>query len=174
MPASRVAAEGMVIKCAACGQSWIEGRVVEITSAESGHIAPVIDHAFEPDAEIRRLVEASREARDNFAIKRRERRGRMAQWGAFATAMAAPFILAANFPEAVVRMAPAAVGAYAALGFDINIYGIDLRRIEMQHMVVDGTRVLAVKGEIVNISGSDRKIPSLRFGLNNGADTEVY
>ena len=31
--------------------------------------------------------------------------------------------------------------------------------------MVDGVRVLSIKGEIVNVSQSDRKIPSLRFGL---------
>lgn len=173
MPASRIAAEGTMIKCSACGQSWLEGRAIEVSSAASRHLPAVID-AFEPDAEIRRLVEASRQARDNFAGKRRQRRRRMAAWGAAAAVMTAPLVLAAVFPEAVVRAAPAAVVAYEALGRDINIYGIGLRRIEMQHMLVDGTRVLAVKGEIVNISGGDRKIPSLRFGLRDAVNAEVY
>ncbi|MGH6821659.1 MAG: zinc-ribbon domain-containing protein, partial [Methylocella sp.] len=30
MPASRIAAEGTMIKCAACGQSWLEGRAIEV------------------------------------------------------------------------------------------------------------------------------------------------
>lgn len=173
MPASRIAAEGTMIKCAACGQSWLEGRAIEVTGNSQGKVPAVTDH-FEPDAEIRRLVEASREARNNFAVKRRQRQRRMAKWGAFAAAMTAPVIIALVFPEAVVRLAPATVSAYEALGRDINIYGIGLRRIEMQHMLVDGTRVLAVKGEIVNISGGDRKIPSLRFGLRDGTNAEVY
>ena len=173
MPASRIAAEGTMIKCAACGQSWLEGRAIEVASGSSGNL-PAVTGDFEPDAEIRRLVEASREARDNFALMRRQRRRRAAAWAAFAGAVAAPLILAAIFPETVVRAAPAAVRAYAALGKEINIYGIDLRRIEMQHMVVDGARVLAVKGEIVNISGGERKIPWLRFGLRDDAHAEVY
>ena len=162
-----------MIKCAACGQSWLEGHAIEVTGGSQGQ-TPAVTDRFEPDAEIRRLVEASREARDNFAVKRRQRQRRMAKWGAFAAAMTAPLILAAIFPEAVVRLAPATVSAYEALGQDINIYGIGLRRVEMQHMIVDGARVLAVKGEIVNISGGDRKIPSLRFGLSDEANTEVY
>ena len=170
MPASRIAAEGTMIKCAACGQSWLEGRAIEVAQGK----VPAIADPFQPDAEIRRLVEASREARETFAVKRRQRQRRMAAWGAFAAAMAVPVILAAIFPETVVRAAPATVSAYEALGKDINIYGIDLRRIEMQHMVVEGARVLAVKGEIVNISGGSRKIPSLRFGLRDAASTEVY
>ncbi len=173
MPASRIAAEGTMIKCAACGQSWLEGHAIDVTSNPPANVPAVIDR-FEPDAEIRRLVEASRTARDNFAVKRHQRQRRMAAWAAFATALVAPLIMAMAFPEAVVRAAPATISAYRALGRDINIYGIDLRRIEMQHMVVDGARVLAVKGEIANISGRDRKIPSLRFGLSDEANAEVY
>jgi predicted Zn finger-like uncharacterized protein len=173
MPASRVAAEGTMIKCAACGQSWLEGCAVEVPGSPPRQLPAVIDSVYAPDAEIRRLVEASRAARNNFAIKRRNRQRRLAAWGAFAATMMLPFILAGIFPEAVVRAAPATVSAYAALGTTVNIYGIGLRRIEMQHMMVDGAPVLAVKGEIINTSGSDRKIPSLRFGLRNGADAEI-
>jgi hypothetical protein len=173
MPASRIAAEGTMIKCAACGQSWLEGRAIEVTGVSPGALPAVIDH-FEPDAEIRRLVEASQNARDNFVIKRRQRRRRLAAWSALASAMTVPAIMAMVFPEAVVSAAPATISAYKALGQEINIYGIDLRRIEMQHMMVDGTRVLAIKGEIVNISGGDRKIPSLRFGLSSETNAEVY
>ncbi len=170
MPASRIVAEGTMIKCAACGQSWLEGRAIELAADK----VPAIADRFEPDAEIRRLVEASREARETFALKRRQRQRRMAAWGAFAMAIMAPLIVAAAFPEAVVHAAPATVRAYEALGRNVNIYGIDLRRIEMQHMIVEGSRVLAVKGEIANISRSDRKIPSLRFGLRDEAQAEVY
>ncbi|MBC8038784.1 MAG: zinc-ribbon domain-containing protein [Rhizobiales bacterium] len=173
MPASRMAADGTMIKCAACGQSWLEGRAIEVPGNSPGKALAVAD-PYEPDAEIRRLVEASREARDSFAVKRAKRRRRLAAWGAFAAAMTTPLVMAMAFPEVVVRTAPAAITAYEALGQDINIYGIDLRRIEMQHMMVDGTRVLAVKGEIANISGRERKIPWLRFGLSDDANGEVY
>jgi hypothetical protein len=173
MPASRIAAEGTMIKCAACGQSWIEGCAIELATSPPKQLPVVLD-TFEPDAEIRRLVEASRAARDSFAVKRRERLHRLARWGALAAAMTAPFILAVLFPEAVVRAAPSTVGAYSAFGKTINIYGINLRHIEMQHMFVSGAPVLAIKGEILNNSNSDRKVPSLRFGLSNDANVEIY
>jgi predicted Zn finger-like uncharacterized protein len=174
MPASRFAAEGTMIKCAACGHSWLEGRAVEVVNAPTRQLPTVIDHAFEPDREIRRLVEASREAHEQFSVKRKLRRRQLAAWSAFGLAVMTPFAFAATFPEMIVRVAPAAVVAFDALGRDINIYGLDLRRVELQHMVVDGTRVLAVKGEIANISDGSRKIPSLRFGLRDATNAEVY
>ena len=174
MPASHFAAEGTKIRCAACGHSWLEGRAIEVSNASPRQLPAVIDHGYEPDLEIRRLLEASREAQDNFANRRRQRRRRLVAWAAFAAALSMPFIAAAAFPEMVVDVAPVTARAYGALGQDINIYGLDLRHIELQHMIVDGTRVLAVKGEITNITDGERKIPSLRFGLRDGFNGEVY
>jgi len=71
-------------------------------------------------------------------------------------------------------MAPASVQAYQTIGWNVNIYGLDFRKVEMQHMIVDGTRVLAVKGEIANVSGDDRKIPWIRFALRSDSNDEVY
>ncbi|MBI2718706.1 MAG: hypothetical protein HYX36_08080 [Rhizobiales bacterium] len=174
MPAQHFAADGAMIRCAQCGHSWLEGRAIEIAATPTRNLPAIIDHGFEPDHEVRRLIEASRQAQDNFAAKRAARRRRVLHWGIFAAATLAPLVVAAALPEQIVRIAPATIAVYEAMGRDINIYGLDLRRVEMQHMIVEGARVLAVKGEIANISGSDRKIPSLRFGLRDASGIEVY
>lgn len=173
LAASRFAPEGTIIKCASCGHSWLEARAIEVVG-QTGNIPAVIDHGFEPDFEIRRLVEATREAQEEFATRRRQRNRRLAGWASFAAAIMAPFAVAAALPEMAVSIAPATIAAFDAVGADVNIYGLELRRVELQHMVADGTRVLAVKGEIANISKRDRKIPWLRFGLLGEGNSEVY
>ena len=40
--------------------------------------------------------------------------------------------------------------------------------------VVEGTRVISIKGEIVNVSDEDRKVPSLRFVLKDKEAADVY
>jgi hypothetical protein len=175
MPAYQLGPEGSLMRCSSCGHSWLEGRAVEVTTTHaSRQIATVIDHAPEPELEVRRLVEASREAQENFAANRARRRRRLLGWAGFAAAAMAPLLIMGGFPELVVRVVPASAQAYKVLGQTINIYGLELRRVEMQHMEVDGTVVLAVKGEIANISGGDRKIPWLRFGLRDPLGKEVY
>ncbi len=174
LPPSRFAAEGTMINCSACRHSWIEGHAVEVKTVSPRSLPVVMEQAFEPDQDVRRIMEASREARERFAMKRRQRRQRLRGWAALAAALALPVMLAAIFPETVVRAAPSAIGAYKALGWSVNVYGLDLRRIEIQHLLDKGTRVLAVKGEIANISGGDRKIPWLRFGLDDGGGSELY
>jgi predicted Zn finger-like uncharacterized protein len=175
LSASHFAAEGTMIKCSACGHSWLEGRAVEVIDVSPNRLPAVIDHhGFEPDREVRRLVEASREARESFAANRRKRRAQLKRWAGLAAALALPIVIAGLFPEFVVRAAPASVQAYERLGIDVNIYGLVLRRVEQTHTIEAGTRVLSIKGEIVNVSGRERKIPWLRFALHDDADAEVY
>lgn len=163
-----------MIKCASCGYSWLESRVIDINPLPDKTLPAVVEHGYEPEGEVRRLVEANRTAQENFALKRSARNRRIAGWSAVTALLLSPLAIATAFPAAVVSLAPATIAVYQRAGWDINVYGLDVRRVEMQHMIVDGTRVLAVKGEIANISGTERKIPSLRFGLRAGNGTEVY
>jgi hypothetical protein len=77
-------------------------------------------------------------------------------------------------PEMTVRLFPASIRLFDGLGMPVNIYGLEVRRIEQQHVIVDGTRVISITGEIVNISERDRKVPSIRFILQNNARNDVY
>jgi predicted Zn finger-like uncharacterized protein len=173
-PDQRLSGDGMAINCAACGHSWIESRAIEIVDISPRKVPAVIEHGFEPDSEVKRLVEAARRAKEAFAVKKRQRLGRLRGWAIFGACMVMPVAAAAAFPEFVVRVAPVTVRAYDAAGYSVNIYGLEIRRVEQQHAFVDGVRVLSIKGEISNISNSTRKIPWLRFALNDGRPAEVY
>jgi len=173
-PEERLSSDSMAISCAACGHSWVESRAVEIVDISPRKVPAVIEHGFEPDSEVKRLVEASRRAREAFAVKKQQRLGRLRGWAILGACMLAPVAAAASFPEAVVGMAPVTVRAYVAMGYSVNVYGLEVRRIEQQYAIVDGVRVLSIKGEISNVSNSTQKIPWLRFGLKDGQQLEVY
>jgi hypothetical protein len=175
MPAYQIAADGTLLRCASCGHSWLESRAIEIAAAPPPRQVPaIIEHSPEPDHEIRRLVEASRQAQEDFAVRRRKKRRRLAGWAGFAAAAMSPLAVAIAAPEIVVKSLPVTVKGYKLAGQDINIYGLELRKLDMQHMLLDGARVLAIKGEIANTSSGERKIPWLRFGLQETAGKEVY
>lgn len=174
MPAYQIAADGTLLRCASCGHSWLESRATEVITAPPRQVPAIIEHSPAPEGEIRRLVEASRQAQEDFAARRRKKRKRLAGWAGFAAAAMAPLAVAIAAPELVVKAMPVTVKGYALIGQDVNIYGLELRKLEMQHMAVDGTKVLAIKGEIANVSGSERRIPWLRFGLKEGSGGEVY
>jgi predicted Zn finger-like uncharacterized protein len=173
-PEERLSNDSMAISCAACGHSWVESRAIEIVDVSPRKVPGVIEHGFEPDSEVKRLVEASRLAREAFAVKRQQKLGRLRGWAILGACVLAPVAAAASFPEAVVAIAPVTVRAYDAMGYSVNIYGLEVRRIEQQYAIVDGMRVLSIKGEINNVSNSTQKIPWLRFGLKDGQQLEVY
>jgi hypothetical protein len=174
VPEQRISPSGMAISCASCGHRWIESRAVEIVDVSPKNLPTVIEHGFEPDSEVKRLVEASKQAKEAFAIKKRQRLARLRGWAILAACLVAPLGAAASFPEIVIGIAPITVRAYDAVGYSVNIYGLEVRRIEQQHAIVDGTRVLTIKGEITNISNSPQKLPWLRFGLDDENKLEVY
>jgi hypothetical protein len=174
MPEQRISTDGMAISCASCGHRWIESRAIEIVDISPRNLPTVIEHGFEPDSEVKRLVEASKRAKEVFATKKRQRLKRLRGWAILAACVVAPLSAAASFPAIVVSIAPITIRAYDAIGYSVNIYGLEVRRIEQQHAIVDGTRVLTIKGEITNISNSSQKLPWLRFGLSDGQMQEVY
>ena len=82
----------MAINCAACGHSWIESRAIEIVDISPRKVPAVIEHGFEPDSEVKRLVEASRRAKEAFAVKKRQRLGRLRGWAILGASMLMPEI----------------------------------------------------------------------------------
>ena len=109
-----------------------------------------------------------------FAASRRSRRKHAIAWASLMAAAATPFLVMLMYPEKVVAAVPATMGFYDWLGRDVNIYGLEIRQVDLQKLIVDGKKVIAVKGELVNVTSSDRKIPWLRFGLRSKDNAEVY
>jgi predicted Zn finger-like uncharacterized protein len=175
LPDSRYAGESMALTCSSCGHRWIESRAVEIYDVAPPRSLPaVIEPQYEPDLDVKRLADAARQAQEEFAAKRRKRLQRLRGWAMLGALTAAPLAAAAAFPATIVSIAPAAIRAYDYAGIPVNIYGLEVRRVEQQHAIVDGQRVLTVKGEVVNVTGRGQKIPWLRFGLLDGAKVDVY
>ena len=170
------------ITCRACNHHWIELQDEDVIDVEpvSRNSLRVIDHyeardADEPnEAEVQRLVEAAKLARVAFEARQKARRRTMRNWGIYAAFAVSPFFGLAAFPEAVVSAAPVTAKAYEVVGLDVNIYGLEVRRVQQQHSIVNGVRVLTIKGEIINVTNDVRKLPWLRFGLRDAATKEVY
>ena len=171
LPEQSLGHDGAAIRCRACGHRWVEARAVQVIDVSPMPVAP---RAHESEREVERLVAASQAARDAFLLNRRRKAAENRAWACFVAAMLLPVALLALFPETVVRAAPAAARLYEKAGVKVNIYGLEVRKVTQEHMIVDGVRLLTIKGEIVNVSDADRKIPALRFGLQTNERGEVY
>src|SRR6476661_6239067 len=156
-PSSRFTASGTMVRCVECGHNWIESRPAEVIDvspralpvpapAPASVPAVISGPETDDDREIRRLTEKARLARDEFRQMQRQNRKRLCSWGAFAAAALAPFLAALLNPEATVRLFPASMLIFDKLGMPVNIYGLEVRRIEQQHVIIEGTRVISIKG----------------------------
>ena len=161
------------VTCRRCGHHWKELPVLDLEELPARALK-VIDHEPEPELDVARLVEAARNARHVFAAKRRTKFKRLGGWASFGICAVVPFLIAALAPETVVLAAPAAITVYDRLGYQVNVYGLDIRRIDQQYRLSDGQRVLAIKGEVSNPTNDIRKIPWMRFALNDDAGKELY
>jgi Zn-finger nucleic acid-binding protein len=159
-----------VARCPACNHGWLEAKPVEpIRSA-----ILTTDQTELPDQEIRQLLSASLLAQEAFQQRRKRRRAAIAAWLGLALFAASPAAIALTLPDKVVAAAPATISFYDWLGKEVNIYGLEIRKVELQHLIVNSQKVIAIKGELQNVSSEERKIPWLRFGLKSGDNQELY
>jgi predicted Zn finger-like uncharacterized protein len=175
IPAAGPDGSGTLVDCSSCAHRWVEGVTIPFATGASLLPAdpPALDALPKPTVP-HPLIEAARRSQAAFRLQRRARRVRAAGWGALAVVALAPVIAVLAFPEQVVAALPASVSLYDRLGRQIHVYGLDIRHVDLQHLIVDGHKVIAVKGEVTNVSGTERKIPWLRFGLRSNDNVEVY
>ncbi len=172
------------ITCRACGHKWIEIEDDDIVDLDpyrrplDSLPRQIVQEADEVDREIdrdvQRLIDAARETDEAFLAQRQSRRIAMRNWAGYAACVIAGLASFTLFPEKIVSAAPAAIRAYEALGVGVNVYGLEIRKVEQQHAIVKGVRVLTIKGDIVNITDDMRRIPWMRFGMRDVKSNEVY
>lgn len=166
------AGEGsLVVDCSDCRHQWIDGNWGENKSLAP---RPEIVTPSSTPIEISQLIEAAKTAQMEFRSHQRHRVVRWACWAGLSALAISPLVCLWTMPAQVVAAFPATIGIYQRLGQEVNVYGLEIRSVELQHLNVEGKNVIAVKGELTNVSSNLRKIPWLRFGLTSGDQDEVY
>jgi predicted Zn finger-like uncharacterized protein len=163
------------ITCRSCGHRWIEleaADVIDVRPFRKSGAAEEIDQAADEELEL--LLRAGREAKQIFDEKKQQRRRSALAWAGYTAFTVAPLAFALAAPEVMVAAAPISYQAFQKVGYDVNIYGLELRRVAQDYKIIKGERVLTIKGDLVNITGDIRRIPSLRFALRDGVGNEVY
>ncbi len=69
---------------------------------------------------------------------------------------------------------PATSKVYAAVGEEINLRGFEFRNVSYERQTEEGLPVLAITGEVVNVSGERAVLPRLRVGLLDEEQKELY
>lgn len=153
------------VKCANCAHVWtVEDEALTLSE-------PVVAPEPAPAPEPQPAPELQPSLRDkpHTAIRARQdanrRKARLAAEGAGWAGVAACLVVllggAVFFRVDVVEVWPRTAGAYAAVGLEVNPYGVEIEGLSARFEVSDDSNLLLVSGAVRNITGSDRDVPAL-------------
>jgi predicted Zn finger-like uncharacterized protein len=181
---------GRTVRCAACGFSWFAEPQLELRAPAAE--APVARAAEEPAREpltrerverLRRAAEqpgpapsAAAKFRQQQADRMRRDRARAAVvvWGATGAALAASASGMVMFRQDVAELWPRSASAFAALGLDVNVYGLEFYDLAVDRDFEGATPVLVVSGEVRNIGRDDKLVPPVRISLRDTRSHEIF
>jgi hypothetical protein len=101
------------------------------------------------------------------------RRSPLLGWlaGTLAVLLLAAFVVGRH---EIATQFPATLPLYQRLGLPIHLpLGVEFRQLSSVQRLEEGRRVIAVSGEIANVSGQKRTLPPIRVALLDGDYREV-
>ena len=108
------------------------------------------------------------------ATSRRDRVLAILAWSLLGLFVLGTITAAVTYRKQIVALWPATAKVYAAAGAPVNLQGIEFRNVSYERQSENDLPVLAVMGEVHNISGAARALPRLRVGLRDKDQRELY
>lgn len=182
---------GRSVRCAACGHTWFAEPALTLQPGEApAALAEESRAAVRPPPLTREGVERMRKAasgpgpapsaaalyRAQQGERMRKERARAAvfAWTGAGAAVAASAAGAVVFRQDVAEFWPRSASAYAAFGFDVNVYGLEVDGLTVERAFEGPTPILLVSGEVRNIGRDDKPAPPLRITLRDAEENELY
>jgi predicted Zn finger-like uncharacterized protein len=183
---SAIGASGRTVRCAACGFSWFAEPQLELSSKTEAAALPGAGAEPLTRERVERLRRAAEQpgpapsAAAKFRAQQAERmrkertRAAIAVWGATGAAVAASATGMVAFRQDVAELWPRSASAFAALGLDVNVYGLEFFDINVERAFDGPTPVLLVSGEVRNIGRDDKLVPPVRLSLRDNRSQEIF
>lgn len=105
------------------------------------------------------------------AVKRRHGAPPMA---AVTMLLVAVLVLGLAARQQIVRAAPETAPLFAAIGFPVNLRGLEFRNIKVVNEMQDGVAVLAVSGEVESVANGAIELPRVRLSVMGDNGVEIY
>ena len=74
----------------------------------------------------------------------------------------------------VAEIWPRSASAFAALGLDVNVYGLEFYDLAVERAFDGPTPILVVSGEVRNIGRDDKLVPPVRVSLRDTHSQEIF
>lgn len=163
-----IGANGRRVRCASCSYVWT-AEVEDPAELPALEPAPV---AAEPEPEAVG-TEADKPVHTAYRERQAKKRQKMSAavaggaWGGLAVAVALLVVASWIFRVDIVTLWPRASSAYAAIGSEVNPYGISVGELHVSHEVAHGVPLLIIEGAIHNYDRRSRDLPGLRAVLRD-------
>lgn len=173
---------GRKMRCAGCREVW------HVEAPASGHSE--ISFGFDPEIhagpEINAVASSERSAPPGYdeiyGTPREITRAAKAPWrlpraplGILAgLALLAASMGAVAARQSLVRHIPSVAPVFAAIGLPVNLRGLELRHVTSGLAGEGAQRVLAIEGEITNISRTQATVPVLMLSVHGGDGQAIY
>ena len=95
-------------------------------------------------------------------------------WSGFTMAIFAFFFLSYVLRVSIVSLLPTSANIYAQFGVDVNIRGLEFKGIQYKKVEDTEAPQLEITGEIVNITSSQVKVPTIVFAFRDEDGDELY
>jgi hypothetical protein len=176
------------VRCAACGFSWFAEPQLELRMAADPAVQGAEAPADEPltRERVERLRRAAAQpgpapsaaakfrAQQADRMRKERMRAAVVVWGATGAALAASATGMVAFRQDVAEIWPRSACAYAALGLDVNIYGLEFYDLNVERAFDGPTPILLVSGEVRNIGRDDKPVPPVRISLRDTRSQEIF
>ncbi len=178
-----IGAAGRTVRCAACGNEWFAEPPVVLQDGEPTTRARAEALTREKVERMRRAVEspgpapsaAARYRQQQHERMRRERaRAAMVSWAGTGAALVATATGAVVFRQDVAEIWPRSASAFAAVGLDVNVYGLEFYDLAVERAFEGPTPVLLVSGEVRNIGRDEKAPPPIRITLRDAQSNELF
>jgi len=184
--------DGRKVKCSSCSTVWFQGYIRpedvegfennQIKSASGDEADPEenVDEARDEDieedikSEAQRLVSAAREIKTGRQQYKKQMTSALAGWGTLAATIAVVAGLSVFYRYSIVKTLPGTARLYAQLGMPVNVRGMSFANVVYTRDFENGLPILAIKGEVVNLTDEQKTLPRVRFGLLDATDQELY
>lgn len=182
-----IGSNGRSVRCAACAHTWFVEPQLELrdtfdTVGEREITAPLTRASVE---RLRRASQSQSSATAplssaaRFRVQQADRlrkervRAAVLAWGATGLTLVATTGSALAFREDVARIWPKTASAYAAVGLDVNIFGLEIADLDVEFVYDETQPILVVRGAVTNIGRDDKQAPVVRLGLRDRAGQEI-
>ena len=160
---------GRMVRCSSCGQRWFAKPTAASPAMPAGPAAVPSVEADVPElAPAPPTVPPPPAAAPAVA-----RRSPLLGWlaGTLAVLLLAAFVAGRN---EIAAQFPATLPLYQRLGLPVHLaIGVEFHQLSSVQRVEQGRRVIAVSGEIANVSGQQRVLPPIRVALLDGDYREL-